>query len=155
MWLRVHLSIAPKERMLRYKSTKKICGSHSSLVPVVPQCGGGFRQGIGYIEQALVWWNDADPHSSRLTKDYFGAFWTLPRTHNNFWVSSFIYLLCFPSNEAQERDVYSCFWPLSEGQEKEGCERVCMLECVTVAWTIIAFVTYPKAPLLLLLNFHL
>lgn len=37
----------------------------------------------------------ADPHSSGVTGDYFGAFWSLPRKHNNFGVSSFIYLLCF------------------------------------------------------------
>lgn len=59
------------------------------------ECGRGFRQGIGYREQALLWWKDADLHSYGLTKDYFRAFWTLPRKHNNFGVSSFIYLLCF------------------------------------------------------------
>lgn len=28
----------------------------------------------------------------------------------------------FPSNEAQETDECSCFWPLSQGVGEEGCE---------------------------------
>lgn len=40
-----------------------------------------------------------------LRKTILGAFRTLPRKHNNFGVSSFIYLLCFSSNEAQETET--------------------------------------------------
>lgn len=164
MWLSVHLSVCTHKRECYRTKAQRKCAEATAVWSLWQQtghcgeCGGGFRQGIGYREQALVWWNDADPHSSGLTKDYFGAFWTLPRKHNNFGVSSFIYLLCFPSNKAQERDVYSCFWHLSQGEKEEGCECVCVPECVTVAWTIIAFGTsepFPKAPLPLWLNFYI
>lgn len=111
------------------------CGSQ--LVTVVTVV-----KSFGYREQTLVWWNDADPHSFFLVKDYFGALWTLPRKYNNFGVSSFVYLLCFSSNESQERDVYSCFWPLSQGDREEGCKSICVPECVIVAWIIIAFGTF-------------
>lgn len=164
MWLSVHSSVcAHKRECYRTKAQRK-CAEAAAVWSLWQrtghggECGWGFRQGIGYREQALVWWNDADPHSSCLTKDYFGEFWTLPRKHNNFGVSSFIYLLCFPSNEAHERDVYSCFWPLSQGEKEEGRECVCVPECVTVAWTITAFGTfepYPTSPLRLWLNFYI
>lgn len=34
----------------------------------------------------------------------------------------------FPSNEAQETDVYSCFWLLSLEEKEEGCKFICMPE---------------------------
>lgn len=164
MWLSVHWSVCTHKRECYWTKEQRKCAEATAAWSPWQQTdhygeyGWGFRQGIGCRKQALVWWNHADPHSSGLTEDYFGAFWTLPRKHNNFGVSSFIYLLCFPSNEAQERAAYSCFWPLSEGEKEEGCECVCVPECVTVARTIIAFGTFepcPKAPLQLWLNFHI
>lgn len=78
---------------------KKMCRSHSSPVPVAADwsqwwvwlrvLGTENRPLYGEMMQTLI------PLASGLMKDYFGALWTLPRKHNNFGVSSFVYLLCF------------------------------------------------------------
>lgn len=89
---------APPPQKKKKKPPQKTCTIPSSLWQEPghrSDCGGRFWQRIENWEQAHVWWNVADPHSSGLTEHYFGAFWSLPRKHNNFGVSSFIYLLCF------------------------------------------------------------
>lgn len=104
MWLSVHWSVCTHKRECCWTKEQRKCAEATAAwspwqTDHYGEYGWGFRRGIGCRKQALVWWNHADPHSSGLTEDYFGAFWTLPRKHNNFGVSSFIYLLCFPSNE--------------------------------------------------------
>lgn len=64
----------------------------------------------------------------------------------------------FSTNEAQERDVYRCFWPFSQAEKEEGCECVCVPECVTVAWTFNEFdpfEPFPIAELQLWLNLQI
>lgn len=92
----VHLRAHKRERY-RTKAQRK-CAEATAVWSLwhghCGECGGGVSAG-NWVQRTglcLVWWNDADPHSSGLTEDYFGAFWTLPRKHNNFGVSSFIYL---------------------------------------------------------------
>lgn len=138
---------------LKCTNTQAQSANHSGLVTVVSMVDG-----FGYREQALVWWNDADPHSSGLTRHYFGAFWTLPRKHNNFGVSSFIYLLCFSSNEAQERTWIVVFGPKVGQKGRRGGSVSACLSVVTVVWVIIAYSTFeplPKAALSPWLNFHI